>query len=60
MKPYNTENGMQVNRCVDVFCSYAVVVFTNLPLLNNKVRVDELLVSKTDFNAVKLREIGGG
>lgn len=51
---------MQVYRSVDLFCSYAVVVFTNLPLLNHKVRMDELLVSRTDFNFIKLNAAAGG
>lgn len=51
---------MQVCRSLDLFCSYAVLLFTNLPLLNRKVRTDELLVSKTNFVSIKLEEIGGG
>lgn len=51
---------MQVYRSLDVFRSYAVLLFTNLPLLNDKVSTEELLVSITDFLSVKLEEPSGG
>lgn len=51
---------MQVYRYLDLFCSYAVALFTNLPLLDHKVRTDELLVSITDFVSIKLEDPGGG